>query len=222
MTVVLNPGGPRSELLVAQSYEEEDLACPDVDERVAPIKLLYPRSFVESVERMSGAKVHDFCFIGSLYRPETFGNRRWIVDFAAQHFTHRSYLLITDGDADHRSIGSFDRTGVETDVFVPKETPPRDRAFFHHHYFQIMRSSEFTLCPAGDLPWSMRFFEAIMCRSIPIVADSEHVGRNELERSIGYRVMLRDDEHIYDESIAEENYRLFLQNQTLIPTGALR
>lgn len=219
MTVVLDPGGPRSELLIAQSYVEEGLECPDVDERLAPTRLLYPRSFVEGVESMSRGKVHDFCFIGGLYRSETFESRRWIVDFAAQHFTGRSYLLITDGGQVHDRLGGFDHTGIEADVFVPKDTPPGARAFFHRHYFQVMRSSEFTLCPAGDLPWSMRFFEAIMCRSIPIVADLQHVGRNELERSIGYRVMLRDDEHIYDPSIVEENYRLFLDNQTLIGAG---
>ena len=214
--VVLNPGGWRSELLIRQAYDEEGLPCPNIDERVAPTKLLYPRSFVERVNAMPGDKIHDYCFIGGLYRPETFQHRDWIVDFAKERFTERSYFLLTDGQAQHTSLGSFDRTAVDADVFVPKEVPPGERAFFHDHYFQVLRHSELTLCPAGDLPWSMRFFEAIMCRSIPIVSDHEHVGRNDLERSIGYHVHLREDAHVYDEDLAEENLRLFLRHNTLI------
>lgn len=214
--IILCPGGPRSEQLIAAAYHEEGMAVPPVDERVTPTVLLYPRSFVQRVEAMSAQKVHDYCFIGGLYRPETYPNRSWILDFARQRFTARSYLLLTDDAPDHRPLGPYDRTSVETDVFVPKEQPRADRAFFHHHYFEVLCRSEFTLCPAGDLPWSMRFFEAIMCRSLPIVSDLEHVGRNALERAIGYRVLLPDDDHVYDAEAAEHNHRLFLRHQTLL------
>jgi Exostosin family len=216
VTIVLNPGGPRSELLISQAYEEEGLECPDVDERVTPTMLLFPRSFVGAVSQMSGEKAHDYCFVGGLYRRETYENRRWILDFARRRFTDRSYLLLTDGEQGHSSLGAFDHTSVERDVFVPKEVPPAERAYFHPRYFELLRSSQFTLCPAGDLPWSMRFFEAIMCRSIPIVSDLQHVGRNQMERAIGYRVLLAGDEHRYDEQIVNHNHRLFLRHQTLI------
>jgi len=216
MPQIVLSAGPRSALLVRQAYEEEGLKCPDIDERQAHIKLLYPRSFVDAVSKMPGDKVHDYCFIGGLYRPETYRNRKWIIDFARQRFTDRSYLLLTDGEAEHTRLGPFDHTRIERDVFVPKQVPPRDRAFFHDHFFRTLRSSQFTLCPAGDAPWSMRFFEAIMCRSIPIVSDIEHVGRNELERSIGYRMYLREDDHVYDEDLVEENFDAFLRHQTLI------
>ncbi len=214
--IVLRAGGPRSTLLIAQAYEEEGLKCPDINEWQAPIKLLYPWSFVDAVSKMPGDKTHDYCFIGGLYRPDTYGNRKWIIDFAKQRFTYLSYFLLTDGQTEHMRLGPFDHTHIERDVFVPKQVPPRDRAFFHDHFFRKLRSSQFTLCPAGDAPWSMRFFEAIMCRSIPIVSDLEHVGRNELERSIGYRVYLREDDHIYDEYLVEENFHAFLRHQTLI------
>jgi hypothetical protein len=214
--IVLNPGGLRSIFLIRQAYEEEGRTCPDIDERDTPTTLLYPRSFVDAVSAMSGEKIHDYCFIGALYRPETFANRAWILDFAAQRFTDRSYFLATDTDAPHQPLGPFDHTNVERDVFVPKDVRPGERAAFHEHYFRILRGSAFTLCPAGDLPWSMRFFEAVMCRSLPIVSDVEHTGRNDLERSIGYRVYLREDDHVYDPDAAEENYRLFLRHQTLI------
>jgi len=216
VTVVLEPGGARSALLIEHAYEEEGLVCPEIDERIAPTRLLYPRSYVETVEAMPGAKAHDYSFVGSLYRPELFEHRSWIVDFARRRFTDRSFLLLTDHDASHERLGSFDRTTIDRDVFVPKEVPEADRARFHPHYFQVLRSSQFTLCPAGDLPWSMRFFEAVMCRSIPIVADRQHMGRNDLERQIGYHAYLRDDEHVYDEDLAEDNYQRFLRCQTLL------
>lgn len=217
--IVLVPGGLRVEQLMRLAYEEEGRSCPDIDERLEPATLLFPRSFVDRVDAMSGDKVHDYCFMGSVYRPETYEPRSWILDFARRRFTERSYLLVSEAPEHHTCLGSFDHTGDQRDVFVPKAVPPRERAFFNAAYFRVLRSSQFTLCPAGDLPWSLRFFEAIMCRSIPIVADLQHVGRNALERAIGYRVLLRDDEHIYDEEVAEENHQRFLRHQTLIDDG---
>lgn len=219
MPVFFVLAGPRSVLLMKQAYEEEALECPDIDERVAPTMLLYPRSFVDAVNEMPGDKTHDYCFMGSLYRSETYRHRDWILDFAKRRFTDRSYLLLSEAPPEHTCLGSFDHTGDERGVFVPKEVSWLERGFFNPAYFRVLRSSQFTLCPAGDQPWSMRFFEAIMCRSIPIISDPQHMGRNELERSIGYRVYLREDEHTYDEDMVEENYRLFLRHQTLIELG---
>jgi len=214
--VKLTAGGPRSILLIRQAYFEEAHSCPPIDERTSPIKLLYPRSYLNKIAALDHQKKHDYCFVGGLYRPETFQHRRWILDFARHKFTERSYFQLTDGYEQHVPLGKFDNTHPEGDTFVPKEVPPIDRGFFHEHFFRIMCASQFTLCPAGDAPWSMRFFEAIMCHSIPIVSDFGHAGRNDLERSIGYRVLLADDEHIYDETIAKENFQLFLRHQTLL------
>lgn len=214
--VVLVPGGPRARLLHRLAYEEEGLPCPDVDERTSPTRLLFPRSFIEGVDEMPGDKTHDYCFMGTLYRSETFRQRDWILDFARRRFTDRSFLLLSESPDKHERLGSFDHTGADHGVFVPKEVPEGERAFFNPPYFAALRRSQFALCPAGDLPWSLRFFEAIMCRSIPIVEHLDHTGRNDLERSIGYTVLLRDDEHVFDEHVVEENHRLFLQHQSLI------
>jgi hypothetical protein len=155
--------------------------------------------------------------MGTLYRPETFSHRAWILDFAKARFTDRSYLLLSESPPEHRRLGSFDHTGKTEGVFVPKEAPwGRERAYFNPHYFRVLRSTQFALCPAGDRPWSMRFFEAVMCRAIPIVSDRRHVGRNDVERSIGYHTCLPEDDHVYDADVAEENYELFLRHQTLL------
>lgn len=213
--VFLYPGAPRAVLLMRQAYAEEGRECPTIDERVAKTCLLFPRSYVEAVEAMPPTKVHDYSFMGTLYRPEIFEYRRWILDFARDRFTDRSYLLISE-DEGHERLGSFDHTGDRSKVFVPKEVPFADRAQFNSAYFEVLRRSQFTLCPAGDQPWSMRFFEAIMCRAIPVVSDARHAGRNKVERAIGYHFALRDEEHTYREDLAEENFQRFLEHQTLM------
>ena len=214
--IILIPGGPRAVLLIRMAYEEEGLPCPPIDERAVATRLLFPRSFVEAVNEMPNDKIHDYCFMGGLYRADTYASRRWILDFARDRFTKRSHLLISDGQEQHATLGSFDHTGSAHSVFVPRDLPEHERAYFNPPYFETLRHSEFTLCPAGDLPWSMRFFEAIMCRSIPVVADRQHTGRNSLERGIGYGVELRDQQHRYRQDIVEENFQLFLKYQTLI------
>lgn len=216
MPIVFLAAGPRSNLLMTQSYLEEGLDCPDTNEWLAPTKLLYPRSFVERVNEMPGEKTYDYCFVGGVYRPEIYEARKWAVDFARRRFTDKSYFLSTEAESGHTQLGAFDRTLIEDDVYVPKDHPFSERAAFHAPFYRVLRSSQFALCPAGDRPWAMRFFEALMCRSIPIVADLQHTGRNSLERSIGYRVYLATEEHTYDEEIVEENYQLFLRNHTLI------
>jgi hypothetical protein len=208
--------GPRSVFLHKQAYAEEGLRWRNSDERVAPTSLLYPRSWVDGVNQMPGDKKYDYSFIGTLYRPETYPQRYWILDFAKRRFTDRSYFLLSEDSPEHELLGSFDRTGEDFDTFVPKNVPWVERDYFNAAFYRILRASEFALCPEGDAPWSMRFFEAILCRSIPIVSSLRHTGRNKVERSIGYKVFFPDDDHVYDRDIAEHNYRLFIEHQTLI------
>jgi hypothetical protein len=214
--IVLQPAGPRVVLLMQAAYAEEGLAVPEVDERINPVVLQFPRSFVDGVNAMGATKSIDYSFMGSVYRPELEVNRAWVLDFAATRFTERSHLLISEGLDVHHRLGSFDHTGDDDAVFVPKNVPEPERDFFNPAYFRVLAASQFALCPAGDLPWSLRFFEAIMCRAIPILSSPEHAGRNDLERAIGYRYYLADEAHVYDEAIVEANYERFLRHQTLL------
>jgi hypothetical protein len=148
-----------------------------------------------------------------------FANRAWVLDFARERMTDRSFLQISEAE-DHRSLGAFDHTGEPEGVWVPKEVPWGDRGFFNPHFFRVLRRSRFALCPAGDAPWSNRFFEAAMCGAIPIVEDPLHAGRHDRERAIGYRMFLKDEVHEYDPAIARHNRQLFLEHQTLITRAA--
>lgn len=78
-------------------------------------------------------------------------------------------------------------------------------------YYEKMSQSFFGLSPVGDCPWSYRFFEAIMCKSIPILGD------NEFDIYSKNFVHMRDSgQHIYNILDVEKNYKLFLQNHVLI------
>jgi len=46
---------------------------------------------------------------------------------------------------------------------------PKKKYSIDKKYYDTMCRSKFTLTPTGDCPWSYRFFEAIMCMSIPVV-----------------------------------------------------
>ena len=78
-----------------------------------------------------------------------------------------------------------------------------------------MCNSDFTLCPAGDRPWSLRFFEAIMSKSIPILEKREHSGAIQPQRDLGYKFYLLGDDYVYRQDWVDYNYDVFLKKQTL-------
>jgi len=181
---------------------------------------LYPRSFVDRVSKMSSKKKYDFSFCGAMkIDAETEKNRRWVLDFARSRFTDRSYFQATDSQSRNskwENIGVFDFTKSKRG-FVPKEQPREKRAYFDQQYFRVLRQSNFVLCPAGDAPWSMRFFETILAGSIPILQSRAHRARNVAEADIGYRFFLASDKSFcFDAKIVDDNLRLFMSNQTLI------
>ena len=209
--------GPRSRMLMTRAYEEEGMPVPDFCNSDETFILLFPRSFVERVAGLSREKRYQYSFVGAVLGNEVAANRRWVLNFARRKFGKNSYLRITDAPAGCGEIGPYDRSVRDApQSFVPRDTPIEERTRFDETYFRIMCQSEFTLCPAGDLGWSMRFFEAIMCRSVPILKHPFQRGRNRLERDIGYRFLLSRGRHHYHEDWVEANYRTFLDRQTLI------
>jgi len=97
------------------------------------------------------------------------------------------------------------------------------------HYYSILARSKFTLAPAGDQPWSQRFFEAILAGSIPILKSTKHSGHNVEEQRIGYWYLLeeeyearlaKDGQVPHCPAWAEHNLELFLKRQTLVEDPA--
>ena len=84
-------------------------------------------------------------------------------------------------------------------------------------YLLVMCSTKFALCPAGDMPWSMRFYESLMCKAIPVVKKESETFRTVQESNLDYKYYLHNaPDMIYREDWAEHNYKLFIQYHTLI------
>lgn len=75
-------------------------------------------------------------------------------------------------------------------------------------YYKIICKSKFTLTPTGACPWSYRFFEAIMCLSIPILENNS----NDIYAK-DYFYYFDNDKHIYNKEKAIENYNKFIKSK---------
>jgi Exostosin family len=203
---------PKMRLWQAEAWQELGVEITAFDHQ----KALFPRRFYVPIEGFDHTKIFDLCFIGA-YRVDaaTAARRAWLIDFIRERFSDRSYLQFTDSETkkDYVPMGAFDFT-LQRTGFVPKEVPLEQRNFFDEHYYRVMCQSEFTLCPGGDLPWSMRFYEAMMCKSIPVLQNRMH-HRSLREALRGYKFYTRSDRLIYKPEWVEHNYELFLKHHTL-------
>jgi len=74
-------------------------------------------------------------------------------------------------------------------------------------YYNTISKSRFTFTPTGDCPWSYRFFEAIMCLSIPILENNS----NDIYMN-NYFFFFDKDKHIYQKNKAIENLNTFIKS----------
>lgn len=192
-------------------------------------KVIFPQSFVRSVEKMPEEKIYDYCFMGAFAfwdefkkckektQKTGFNNRKWVIDYAKKNFTEKSIFINTSGEINLKdgwqSLGVFDKT-FSGKGCLPKSM--KDKGVFDEDYYKAMKMSCFALCPAGDAPWSIRFFEALMCKSIPVVKKHSDAWRIKEEQNAGYFYYLHSDEKVYSKEIAEENYQLFIKNHTFL------
>lgn len=210
--------GYRFNMLTKRAYAEAGLGLGPAGKRNnIP---LYPKYYMDNFKDISFEKTRDFNFIGVVYiKPKIAENRKWVLDFAKQHFTEKSYFRLNSNEdlEQHESLGEFDDTfSYEGKRFVDKYMRlGMKRCAFDKKYFSIMCSSEFTLCPAGDQTHSDRFFEAIMSKSIPILEKEHHCGKNKDQRNIGYKFYLLGDDYVYRQDWVDYNYDLFLKTHIL-------
>merc|ERR1719343_1747679 len=83
--------------------------------------------------------------------------RSWALEFARRNFSGKDFFKVTDAsfcDGYQEPIGSFDRS-LSSEALEP--------------YFEVLGASNFTLCPGGDEPWSMRAYEAAGAGSLPVI-----------------------------------------------------
>lgn len=194
-----------------------------------------PWSWVQRVQAMSHIKTHTYNFQGSHYwsmKMQKLGNRwpqfltrNWVLEFAKANFSNQDFLKITDVDENYENMGPWDKSDLNSydTRHSEKEMAYGSHGayilYFDEPYFQEMAASNFTLCPGGDRPWSMRFYESIMAGSIPIVG-SEYFDKSAKDMwplwRIPYKYYLKEsgDEIVYRQDWVDENMRLFIKYQT--------
>jgi hypothetical protein len=137
-----------------------------------------------------------------------YSRRSVVISFAQRNFDSDSFLYIIDAPSNYTRLGSWDHT-----------TPVRSldhMGMNQTSFLRILSSSDFTLCPEGDHPWSFRFFEAIASKSIPIVWRLDGGTRNPQELRLGYKFFMHNEPHVFEEWIVEHNWRIFQKHQLLM------
>ena len=198
------------------AYAEINQAPPDSS--VRPEVAIFAKSYYEKLKALNTEKKHDFVFIGSIKSDQN--ERQWVIDFAKEHFTKDSVFINTD-KGDWNPIGIFDRTFLEDSYCHMNYDISDTRQKYYRtvednlYYFKTMATANFVLCPAGDAPWSFRFYETLLCQSIPVVASWHDTYRTATESSIRYKYRLYSEVGSYDEDEVEYNDMLFRKNHLL-------
>lgn len=169
------------------------ICCPN------PPVALFSHTYHNEINKLLGDKIVDFCFIGSIQ--SCYHMRKWVIDFATKYFTSNSIFVNTDYTNDWISLGSFDYSSKMLG-FCPKNNNDNQSKHVQFRiveenvfYFQTMKQSKFVLCPAGDADWSFRFYEVLMCKSLPIVELKKHTYRTTEESQFQYEHLLSTDIH---------------------------
>lgn len=196
------------------AYIENGLNPIQYELTASPSKAIFSKTYYNELNELPNDKIHDFCFIGSMQ--SNYEGRKWVIDFAKKYFTSKSIFINTDNDTNWQLLGDFDLT-KENKGYNPKlciDNQSRYAQYRHIHenifYFQSMKQSKFVLCPAGDAPWSFRFYEVLMCKSLPIVESWHHTYRTIEEAELDYQYLLADNITNFDDN----NYESMIQKNT--------
>lgn len=184
---------------------------------------IFSRAYYRSIQALDHTKKHDYCFIGSLAsHPQ---HRAWVLPFVQRHFTDRSVFVNTDQDPGWRCLGTYDKTR-EFASFNPRQQPDNQSRDVQYRdvsgnraYFETMCQSECVLCPAGDAAWSFRFYETLMCQSVPVVQSWHHTYRTPQEATLPYQYKLSDDvDAVNHADVVQHNTWVFERYHLFQPT----
>jgi len=134
-----------------------------------------PRTWVEKVTQLNHTKLHNINFVGKVQGVK---RREWVVNFARRNFGPDDFFRATTPAEllqAYQPLGAFDHTidGAKETGWHEDLSEMAYRSFFDEEYYQVLSSSNFTLCPGGGRPFSIRFYEAILAGSIPVIFSEE-------------------------------------------------
>jgi hypothetical protein len=182
---------------------------------------LFSKKYYNEINELNHNKIYDYCFIGSIN--SNYQARQWVIEFAKKYFTSNSIFINTDKN--WNLLGPFDYSNMNLGFKVLDMPDSQSKKTQYRiikeniYYFEKMCQSKFVLCPAGDAPWSFRFYEVLMCKSIPIVESWHHTYRTKEEANINYKYILYQnidndncDDYVNENIKIFENYHL-LKNE---------
>jgi hypothetical protein len=176
---------------------------------------VFSKKYYNEINELNHNKIYDYCFIGSIN--SNCQARQWVIEFAKKHFTSNSIFVNTDKNPNWELLGTFDYSNMNLG-FNPKIMRDNQSKQVQYRiikentdYFEKMCQSKFVLCPAGDSSWSFRFYEALMCKSIPIVESWHHTYRTKEEANIKYKYVLYQniENEINCNDYVNENTQIF-------------
>jgi hypothetical protein len=198
----------------------ENKLNPD-DATCNPPFALFSKKYYNEINELNHNKIYDFCFIGSIN--SNCEARQWVVEFATKHFTCNSIFINTDKNPNWKLLGTFDYSNNNLG-FCPKNSDDSQNKTAQYrvikenlYYFEKMCQSKFVLCPQGDSSWSFRFYETLMCKSVPIVESWHHTYRTKEESNINYKYVLfkntetdlfNYDDYVKENAIIFEKYHM--------------
>jgi hypothetical protein len=189
-----------------------------------PKYAIFAKKYYNEIKSLNHNKIYDYCFIGSI--ASSYENRKWVIEFAKKYFTNKSIFINTDNDKNWVLLGDFDLSHKNMGFCPKKQSNNISRKVQYRivseniYYFETMCQSKFILCPAGDTSWSFRFYECLLCESMPIVLTWHHTYRTAQESTVKYKYILvdniefeefksiNDDDKIYN-NLIEENTDIF-------------
>jgi len=204
-------------------HMEEAIIEANLQINWSPPLALFSKKYYNDINELNHQKMFDYCFIGSIN--SCYERRIWVIDFAKKNFTNNSIFINTDDNPEWLPIGSFDYSNMKIG-FCPKSQHDNQSKHVQYRivkdnidYFRKMCQSKFVLCPAGDAPWSFRFYEVLMCKSIPIVESWHHTYRTKEEAKLNYKYILYQDieniKNINYNDYVDENTRIFVNYHLL-------
>jgi hypothetical protein len=204
-----------------EAYIEKNLSCSLASSN--PKYALFSHNYYNTIKELNKEKKHDYVFIGSI---DNSPRRKWVIEFAKKYMTENSIFINTDKKSNWKQLGSFDLSNTNIGFNPKKQRNNQSREVQYRivsenlFYFNALCNSTYVLCPGGiDAPWSFRFYETLMCESIPIVESWHHTYRTLEESMIPYKYVLADNilEHnpVVNKNFVKENTELFVKYHTL-------
>lgn len=175
--------------------------------------LIFPHKIINKlISSWYKNKIYDFAFVGIF----TNSRKRIINNWLNKSFGKKFILM---GGLSYFVNSKFYKKICKNNNYnIPKIlilSSKKGRKFpkksWDKNYYDILLKSKFVLCPSGDFIWSYRFFESILCGSIPII-------ENHCEAYNGYKYYTFNNnlnELVYSDDIVHHNLDLCLKNITI-------